>query len=82
MVETEDGVGILNLSPDTLAKFIDRITLSFNKAREGGYDEIVMVSHYLRKPLFKLLASNFPNINVMSMNELSEDYKIQVIYTI
>lgn len=82
LVGESQGVYYLNLTPELLQSLVERLEKAVGEMREGGFQELLLTDNNLRRPLRRLLAGQFPALNVMAHREVAENYKINVVTSI
>ncbi len=76
------GSTILNLSPEILGQLLDSVGSRIRSMAEKGYKELLLVDPTLRKSLRRILRKSFPDLRIMSMNEVADGYRVHVVETL
>ncbi|MHB9145590.1 MAG: flagellar biosynthesis protein FlhA [Symbiobacteriia bacterium] len=69
-VHRENGVTNLNLDPDVLRRFIERVQFWVSQAMDQGKDPVVLASAAVRPYVKRLTERALPRLLVLSFNEL------------
>ena len=78
LIKGERGV-YLALSPDIMQKFISRLSENVKKFNELSQPPILLTSHVIRLYVYRLIEQFFPNIYVLSFNEIANNVQIQAV---
>ncbi len=78
LTKNEQGV-YLALSPDLLQKMIAQLSESVKKFNDLSQPPIILTSHIIRVYLARLIEQFFPNMYVLSFNEIVNTVQIQAI---
>ena len=78
LVKGESGVQIA-LQPDTAQKMITQLGEEMKKFTELSREPILLTSQVLRVYVYRLLEPIYPDINVLSFQEVTNNIQIQVI---
>lgn len=78
MTKNNQGV-YLALSPGTMQSMIAQIGEELKKFNDLGQSPIILTSQVLRVYIYRLLEQFFPNIYVLSFNEIANNVQIQAI---
>ena len=77
-----EGQHIINLTPDSLNALIENIGNKINDVRKKGHAELLVVDPVLRRPLRHILSRNYPGLAILSIKEIAEGYKLDVVETV
>ncbi|GHV13011.1 flagellar biosynthesis protein FlhA [Fibrobacterales bacterium] len=72
----------LVIRPDLVGKILERMDAIQNKVQAAGEQPIIVCSPNVRFALKKLLESNFPNLVILSYNEIVPGVNISVLDTL
>jgi flagellar biosynthesis protein FlhA len=75
----KEAIQTLGLSPDMLRALKQNIEKLIDKCAMLGYEPIIITSATIRIYLYRLIASSFPNITVLSYTELPSQIEIEFI---
>ena len=78
LIKGERGV-YLALSPDIMQKFISKLSENVKKFNELSQPPILLTSHVIRLYVYRLIEQFFPNIYVLSFNEIANNVQIQAV---
>lgn len=67
------------LKPNVITKIFDSLNKTNNEAIIKGVEPIILSSPRIRIPLRNLISFNFPNIAVISINEIPNDIEIEAV---
>lgn len=67
------------LQPDTVTKIFDSITAIHNQLSARGIPHVLLASPKVRPALKNLLTYNFPDLAVVSLNEVPNDVPIETV---
>ncbi|MDN0088883.1 EscV/YscV/HrcV family type III secretion system export apparatus protein [Yersinia nurmii] len=81
-IRQSSGGTFLNLEPDNAENIIQSLSLAINNVNISLRDLIVLVPVDIRRFVKKIVEGRFPDLEVISFNEISESTKINVIKTI
>ncbi len=70
------------LSPDIMQRIIEQISEEMKKFHELAQDPIVLTSQVIRPYFYRLIEQFYPNIYVLSFNEIANSVQIQALGTI
>lgn len=70
------------LSPDVMQGIIEQISEELKKFHELAQDPIVLTSQVIRPYFFRLIEQFYPNVYVLSFNEIANSVQIQALGTI
>ena len=69
----------LALSPDVLQSVINQLTGQLKKFNGLSQSPVVLTSQVMRVHFYRLIAQFYPNVRVLSFNEISNNVQIQSI---
>lgn len=78
LTKSEQGI-YLSMSPDIIQKIISQIAEQLKKFNELSQKPIVLTSHVVRVYFYRLIEQFYPNIYVLSFNEIANNIQIQAI---
>lgn len=78
MARNEQGV-YLSLSPDVLQRVLTQVADNLKKFNELSYKPIILTSHVVRVYFYRLIEQFYPNVSVISFNEIANNVQIQSI---
>ncbi len=78
LAKSDQGV-YLALNPDTLQKIIAQLSEQLGKFAELSQQPIILTSHVVRIYFARLIEQFFPNVYVLSFNEIANNVQIQAI---
>lgn len=78
MTKSETGI-YLAISPDVMQKIISQIGDQLKKFSDLSQNPIILTSHVIRIYFYRLIEQFYPNIYVLSFNEISNNVQIQAI---
>ena len=78
MSKSEHGIYI-SLSPDILQKVLTQLTDNITKFNEIHHKPVILTSHVIRIYFYRLIEQFYPNISVISFNEIANNVQIQSI---
>ncbi|WP_245994830.1 FHIPEP family type III secretion protein [Yersinia hibernica] len=81
-VRQASGGGFLSLSPEKTDEVIQAFALAIENSYLSIRDMNVLVPVDIRRFVKKILESRFPELEVLSFNEISETVKVNVIKTV
>lgn len=67
------------LKPNVITKIFDSLNQTNNESLIKGIEPIILSSPRIRTPLRNLISFNFPNIAVLSINEIPNDIEIEAV---
>lgn len=67
------------LKPNAINQIFDSLSKTSNEAMLNGAQPVILASPRIRVALRNLIAFNFPNIGVLSINEIPNDVEIEAI---
>lgn len=67
------------LKPNAINQIFDSLSKTSNEAMLNGSQPVILASPRIRVALRNLIAFNFPNIGVLSINEIPNDVEIEAI---
>ena len=76
--KSEHGI-YLSLSPDIMQKLIGQLSESIKKFGEINQKPIILTSHVIRVYFYRLIEQFYPNIYVLSFNEIANNIQIQAV---
>ena len=76
-VKKTDGGSYLALEPDTIQKIVASTTEQINKVKKLVQEPIVLTSPIVRIYFKKLLDQFYPNVTVLSFNDIDSSVQIQ-----
>ena len=79
--KSEQGV-YLALSPEVMQSMLNQMTEQFKKFHELSGGPIILTSQVIRIHFYRLIEQFFPNVRVLSFNEIANNIQIQAIGTI
>ena len=69
----------LALSPDVLQSLINQITVQLKKFNSLSQNPVILTSQVMRVHFYRLIDQFYPNVRVLSFNEISNNIQIQSI---
>ena len=69
----------LALSPDVLQSLINQITVQLKKFNSLSQNPVILTSQVMRVHVYRLIDQFYPNVRVLSFNEISNNVQIQSI---
>ena len=69
----------LALSPDVLQSLIDQLTVQLKKFNSLSQTPVILTSQVMRVHFYRLIDQFYPNVRVLSFNEISNNIQIQSI---
>lgn len=78
LTKSEHGI-YLALNPDTMQKIISQIAEQLKKFNDFSQSPIILTSHVVRVYFYRLIEQFYPNIYVLSFNEIANNVQIQAI---
>ena len=69
----------LALNPDVLQSLINQITLQLKKFNGLSQSPVILTSQVMRVHFYRLIEQFYPNVRVLSFNEISNNVQIQSI---
>ncbi len=78
LIKGERGI-YLALSPDIMQKLISKLSENVKKFNELSQPPILLTSHVIRLYVYRLIEQFFPNIYVLSFNEIANNVQIQAV---
>ncbi len=69
----------LALSPDVLQSLINQITVQLKKFNSISQNPVILTSQVMRVHVYRLIDQFYPNVRVLSFNEISNNVQIQSI---
>ncbi len=69
----------LALSPDVLQSLINQITIQLRKFSGFSQSPVILTSQVMRVHFYRLIDQFYPNVRVLSFNEISNNVQIQSI---
>ncbi len=78
LTRSEQGV-YLAMSPDVIQSIITQMAAEMRKFTELSQTPIILTSHVIRMYFYRLIEQFYPNIYVLSFNEIATNVQIQAI---
>lgn len=78
MAKSEHGV-YLSLSPDVLQKVLMQVAENIKKFNDISLKPVILTSHVVRVYFYRLIEQFYPNVSVISFNEIANNVQIQSI---
>ena len=78
LTRSEQGV-YLALSPDLIQKIIEQMKEHVTKFSSLSQQPVILTSHVIRVYFYRLIEQFYPNVAVLSFNEIASDVQIQAI---
>lgn len=78
MAKSEHGV-YLSLSPDILQKVLMQVAENIKKFNDISLKPVILTSHVVRVYFYRLIEQFYPNVSVISFNEIANNVQIQSI---
>ncbi len=78
LVKGERGI-YLALSPDVMQRFISKLSENVKKFSDLSQPPILLTSHVIRLYVYRLIEQFFPNVYVLSFNEIANNVQIQAV---
>jgi len=78
LTKGEQGIYI-SMSPELMQKLIGQISEQMKKFNELSQTQIILTSNVVRAYFYRLIEQFFPNIYVLSFNEIANNVQIQAI---
>ena len=69
----------LALSPDVLQSLINQITVQLKKFNSLSQNPVILTSQVMRVHFYRLIDQFYPNVRVLSFNEIANNIQIQSI---
>lgn len=69
----------LALNPDVLQSVINQLTVQLKKFNSFSQTPVVLTSQVMRVHFYRLIDQFYPNVRVLSFNEISNNVQIQSI---
>ncbi len=69
----------LALSPDVLQSLINQITVQLKKFNSISQTPVILTSQVMRVHFYRLIDQFYPNVRVLSFNEIANNVQIQSI---
>ena len=69
----------LALSPDVMQSVISQMSDEVKKFQELGQSPVVLTSQVVRLHFYRLIEQFFPDVYVLSFNEISNNIQIQAV---
>ena len=69
----------LALSPDVLQSLINQVTVQLKKFNGLSQNPVILTSQVMRVHFYRLIDQFYPNVRVLSFNEISNNVQIQSI---
>ena len=78
LIKGERGI-YLALSPDVMQRFISMLSENVKKFSDLSQPPILLTSHVIRLYVYRLIEQFFPNVYVLSFNEIANNVQIQAV---
>ncbi len=78
MAKSEHGI-YLSLSPDVLQKVLLQVSENIKKFNDISMKPVILTSHVVRVYFYRLIEQFYPNVSVISFNEIANNVQIQSI---
>ncbi len=78
MSKSDQGI-YLSLSPDVLQKVLMQLSDNIKKFNDISLKPVVLTSHVIRVYFYRLIEQFYPNVSVISFNEIANNVQIQSI---
>ncbi len=78
MAKSEHGI-YLSLSPDVLQKVLLQVSENVKKFNDISIKPVILTSHVVRVYFYRLIEQFYPNVSVISFNEIANNVQIQSI---
>ncbi|WP_312047327.1 flagellar biosynthesis protein FlhA [Anaerotignum sp.] len=78
MAKSEHGI-YLSLSPDILQKVLLQVSENVKKFNDISMKPVILTSHVVRVYFYRLIEQFYPNVSVISFNEIANNVQIQSI---
>lgn len=78
LTKSEQGV-YLALSPDVMQGIISQLSEEIKKFNDFGQSPVILTSQVVRIHFYHLIEQFFPNVYVLSFNEISNNIQIQAV---
>ena len=69
----------LALSPDILQSLINQVTVQLKKFSGFSQSPVILTSQVMRVHFYRLIDQFYPNVRVLSFNEIANNIQIQSI---
>ena len=69
----------LALNPDVLQSLINQITVQLKKFNSLSQSPVILTSQVMRVHFYRLIDQFYPNVRVLSFNEIANNIQIQSI---
>ena len=69
----------LALSPDTMQNIITQLSEEVKKFNGLAQDPIILTSQVVRIHFYRLIEQFYPNVSVLSFNEINNNIQIQAV---
>jgi len=73
------GGSIPVLEPEMITRIFSSIQSAFDEAMMKGYQTVILASPKIRTALKNLISMTFPQMVVLSLNEVPNDVPIEVV---
>ena len=78
LIKGENGI-YLALNPDAMQKFITQLSENIKKFNDFSQQPIILTSHVIRLYVYRLVEQFYPNVYVLSFNEIANNIQIQAV---
>ncbi len=78
MAKSEQGI-YLSLSPEVLQKVLMQVAENVKKFNDISLKPVILTSHVVRVYFYRLIEQFYPNVSVISFNEIANNVQIQSI---
>ncbi|MCI8342651.1 MAG: flagellar biosynthesis protein FlhA [Firmicutes bacterium] len=78
LIKSEHGI-YLALNPDSMQQFITQLSENIKKFGDLAQPPIILTSHVIRLYVYRLIEQFYPNVYVLSFNEIANNVQIQAV---
>jgi len=78
LTKSDQGI-YLSLSPDVLQKVLMQLSDNIKKFNDISLKPVILTSHVIRVYFYRLVEQFYPNVSVISFNEIANNVQIQSI---
>ena len=78
LIKSEHGI-YLALNPDAMQQLITQLADNIKKFNELSQPPIILTSHVIRLYVYRLIEQFYPNVHVLSFNEIANNVQIQAV---
>ena len=78
LIKGDQGI-YLALNPDLMQQFISQLAEYVKKFNDISESPIILTSHVIRVYVYRLVEQFYPNMYVLSFNEIANNIQIQAV---